>query len=1045
MRRIWLGALIICAVFWITPSGRAQTTTAAFHGIVRDQTGGVAPGASVTAKHLESGRERTVQTDASGRYLLTQMPVGAYELKAELSGFQQEVRRGVELAIGENAAVDFTLTVGEVSQSVVITEEAPLVETTGSSISGLVDSKQIRDLPLNGRDFMQLALLQGGVSAVLNSNNSPDKGSGTRASFAGARPYQNGYLLDGTDIGTRTNFRTPGSAAGVVLGVDTVREFQILVNSFSAEFVNAAGGVINAITRSGTNEIHGSGFEFLRNDNLDAAKWEDNSHGTRKPEFRRNQFGGTLGGPIKKDKLHYFGSYEGLRQAPGQTLTATVPTLAARQGQLPSGPVTVNPAVRPYLDLWPAPNGRDFGDGSAEYSSSRSATTSEDFWMARADFNLSSNDALMARFSFDRAASLIFPSPVPNVGTDQSSNYRFLTIEETKIVSPTASNVFRFAFNRSRGFTVDHFFTPISSSLYFIPGAPTFGSIIFGSNFAQVISNPGASGRNPGDNLMNLFQYQDTFSLVRGAHSFKFGGMANRYQLNDHSSSGDQGGQYQFPSLVALLTGRPNNLRLSAPEGVIGRGYRQLLFGFFAVDDWKATQRLTLNLGLRYEPINTPTEVAGRLAGLRDYLHDTSMTVGAPLFHNPSLKNFMPRIGFAWDVRGNGKTAIRGGFGLFDDQMIMNYLNQTADSNPPFTLRADIPNPVFPNALQALGSQSRSNPGPATINAFAPDNYQPYMMQYNLSVQRSLGANQSITVGYVGSRGNHLQREVLVNPPRPVVQPDGQLFFPNNAPRLNPAFGNIFLRKQDGQSFYNSVQIKMERRFSRGFQLQASYTFKRSVDDTSTSHGATDFGLIQVVQHPFDRKYERGLSNFDGRQSFVMNYSYELPFAKQAKGIAGTLLKQWQLAGIASAASGQPFFPIVGFDIANLKPSNQATRPNLAPGRSNNPVLGGPDRYFDPSAFVLRPAGDVGNLGRNTIIGPGVVNVDFVLSKNFAPTERLRVQFRSEFFNALNRANFSNPSQIVVFDSSGPVNGAGRITQTAGSSRQVQFGLKISF
>ena len=1057
-KRSWVSFLLMFGfVVFPVSDGHGQATTAGLHGIVRDQTGAVIPGVSVVARHVETGRERNTQTNQTGRYLFTQLPVGSYEVVAEQPGFQQQIRRGIELAVGEDATIDFSLAVGEVNQSVVITEEAPLVETTGSSVSGLVDSKQIRDLPLNGRDFLQLALLQGGVSAVLNSNEAPDKGTGTRTSFAGARPYQTGYLLDGTDISTRSNFRTPGSAAGVVLGVDTVREFQVLVNSFSAEFGNAAGGVINAISRSGTNELHGSAFEFLRNSVLDARNFFD--AGSDPPSFRRNQFGGTLGGPVRKDKAFFFGGYEGLRQGLGRTLIARVPTLAARRGILPSGAVTVAPSVRPYLNLWPTPNGRDFGDGTAEYFSARSATTGEDFWMVKGDFNLTPADSLMVRYSHDEADTLVFPSPVPNVATELASAYRFFTIEENKIISPTTTNNVRFSLNRTRNFTRDRLLTEIDPSLMFISGAPVFGSIIFGGNTAQSIHNPLSSGRNPDDNVTNLFQYQDTVSMVRGNHSWKFGGMVNRYQLNDRSGAGDQGGQYQFNSLADFLAGRSRNVRLTAPEGVVGRGYRQWLVGLFVQDDWKPVPRLALNLGLRYEPISGLSEVAGRLAALPS-LSSSAMVVGAPLFENPSKKNFAPRVGFAWDVFGGGRTALRGGFGIFFDQIITNYFNQTAGSNPPFTLRADIPNPVFPNALEALGTQSRTRPGPATINVFYPDSNQSYLMQYNLSIQQSLGNNHSFTVSYVGSRGNHLQREVLVNPPTPVIQTDGQLFFPVRAPRLNPNFGNTFARIQDGQSFYHSFQTKLDRRLSQNLQFQASYTVGKSIDDTSTSHGATDYGQIQVVQHPYDRKYDRGLSNFDIRQKFVANFVYELPWARQAQGVAGVLLREWQVAGIATVTSGSPFYPIVGFDVAQLVPTNNGTRPNLVPGASNNPVsgvtpgcgvvpagqaLGTPDRYYDPCAFRLQPRGYLGNLGRNTMIGPGLRSFDFVLSKNFAVTESVRIQFRSEFFNAFNRANLANPSQIVVIDAAGPVSSAGRITRTVSTSRQLQFGLKVTF
>ena len=1028
----------------------AQSTTAGVRGTVKDSSGGVLPGVTVTATHVETGRQRVGVSDARGQYVLPLLPVGAYDLAAELSGFQKQIRQALELQVGQEAVVDFALGMGQLTETVVVREAAPVVSTTTSSVSAVVDERQIRDLPLNGRDFMQLAMLQSGVAAVRNSNEAPDKGTGVRASFAGARPYQTGFLLDGTDISTKSNFRTPGSAAGVTLGVDTVREFQVLLNSFSAEFGNAAGGVINAVTRSGTNDFHGSAFEFHRNSKFDAPNYFD--PGDDAPPFTRNQFGFTVGGPVVKDRLFFFGSFEGLRQELGQTLIARVPTAAAREGRLPTGTVAVNPAVRPYLDLWPLPNGRDFGDGTAEFISSPSAPTKEDFWMARMDFNISRTDSVYVRFSADDASTLQFHSPIPNIGVDQITAYRFLTVEETKVMSSAAVNMVRFAWNHTRRGTEDNFLVPVDPSLYFVPGAPTFGSFAFGSNFAQTLNNPGASGRNPSREEMDLFQLQDVVTYVRGNHAWKFGGSVNRYHINEDGGAGDRGGQYQFASFATLLAGRPSSLRLTAPDAVVGRRFRQWLAGAFVQDDWKVSPRLTLNLGLRYEFITVPTEVDGRISAIPgDWRTATELTAGAPLFKNPSLKNFAPRLGAAWDVRGDGRTALRAGIGVFHDQLTTNYMAQTANSNPPFTLRVDIRNPVFPSALEALGTQTITAPGPATLHIFDwPNTRQPYMVQFNVSLQRAIGVNNSVTVAYVGSRGVNLQREVLVNPPTPVVQPDGRLFFPAGAPRINPAFGNVFLRIQDGASFYNSLQLKLERRLTKGLALHASYTWSKSVDDTSTSHGATDYGAIQVVQHPFDPQFDRGLSNFHVAHNFVTNFTWLTPSGGTR---LGGLLNDWRFGAIFSMASGSPFYPIVGYDIARLQPSNNGTRPNLAPGASTNPVRpGNPDQYFDPSAFTLQEAGYLGNLGRNTLIGPGLMNLDGVIARRIRLGKsgsgirgRAEMELRAEGFNILNRANFANPSQIVVFDQAGPVPSAGRITRTTTTARQIQFGVKLTF
>jgi hypothetical protein len=1045
MRVAILRALCVLSLLAACPAdAAAQRTAAAASGTVQDSTGGSLPGATVTARHVETGTVRTTVTNAAGRYALPQLAIGTYEFSVELQGFQTLVRRGIELAVGQDADLNFTLSVGDIAESVIVTQQTRVVETAPTAVSSVIDSYQIREMPLNGRDFVQLATLQAGVSAVRNTNTQPDKGSGIRPSFAGARPYQTGYLLDGTDISTKSNFRTPGSAAGVTLGVEAVREFQVVVNSFGAEFGNAAGGVINAVTRSGSNRVSGSAFEFHRNSAFDARNYFDPPD-EELPPFKRNQFGFTLGGPMKRDRIFWFAAYEGLREQLSRTMVANVPTAAAREGRLPSGTVVVNPVVRPYLDLWPMPNGRDFGDGTAEFISSPNAPTSEDFFVLRGDWNISGSDSLYARFSYDDASQLSYHSPVPNIGVDQLSGYRFFTVEETHIFS-SSTNMLRVAFNRTRSESQDHFFRDIPESLFFVPGVPVLGRFTFGSQFSQTIHNPGSAGDNPAIDSMDILQLHDTFTWVRGTHTWKFGGMVNRYLMrNDSWPSGDAGGQYQFNSFADLLAGRPNNLRLTAPEAILGRAFRQWLFGAYVQDEWKVSNHVTVNAGVRYEAVTVPVEVNGYNSALPDYRTGTAMVVGAPLFDNPSLKNFAPRVSAAWDVSGDGSLAVRGGFGIYHDQLVTNYINQTSDGNPPFTVRADIRNPIFPNALEALNQQARTSTA-TTINIFdLNDTRQPYMMQFNVSVQRALGADSSVTLAYVGSRGTNLQREVLVNPPQPVEQPDGRLLFPLGARRINPNFGAIFLRRQDGDSMYNSLQARFDRRLTRGLQLEASYTFARAIDDTSISHGATDYGAIQVVQHPFDSRFDRGLANFHVAHSFVANGMWDIPSPRGANDFVSALFSGWRLGGIFQMSSGQPFSVIVGFDVANVQSTNNGTRPNLAPGADSNPIRpGNPDQYFDPSAFVLQERGYLGNLPRNTLIGPGLINLDGVLSRTVR-IGRVQMQARIEIFNVLNRANFANPSQTVVFDAAGPVGSAGRITSTTTTARQMQLGLKLLF
>ena len=455
---------------------------------------------------------------------------------------------------------------------------------------------------------------------------------------------------------------------------------------------------------------------------------------------------------------------------------------------------------------------------------------------------------------------------------------------------------------------------------------------------------------------MDLFQLQDTFTWSRGSHLWKVRRHGESVSHAPAFLAGRSRRAVSVQFVCGLLAGRPNSLRLTAPEAVIGRNFRQWLFGAFIVDEWKVSSRVTANIGLRYEAITVPTERDGIMSSLPDPLTGTQMVVGAPLFNNPSLKNFAPRFGLAWDPRGDGRSAIRGGFGIYHDQLITNYLNQTADSNPPFTVRADIPNPIFPTRWRRSTPRSRTS-STTTLNIFDPDTHQPYLMQFNVSYQRALNASTSATVAYVGSRGKNLQREVLVNPADARdSQADGRIFFPAGAPRLNPNFGNIFMRKQDGTSFYDSLQLRLERRLTQGLQLQASYTWSHSDDDGSVSHGATDFGRHPGRAAPLRRALRSRLVELPRRAQLVVNGMWELPVGRDLTGAADALLGDWQLGAIFQMSSGSPFFPIVGFDIARLMPSNNQTRPNLRAGREQQPDQPGQSEPV-PRSDRVRAAG----------------------------------------------------------------------------------------
>jgi outer membrane receptor protein involved in Fe transport len=1045
----------------------AQTVGASIRGTITDAHGAVIANAKVEAHNVGTGAVNIATTDAAGRYRLPLLASGEYEVRVRAAGFQPRLQRGVNLAVGQNIIVDATLNVGQLESGVTVDATGPVINTSSATLSGLVTQDEVRDLPLNGRSFQQLALLQTGVSAALAAGNDHIGGRTPKISINGARPEQNSFLLDGTDINNVYN-KTPGSVAGVLLGVEAVLEFQVLANAYSAEFGRSSGGVINVVTRSGTNKYRGSLFEFHRNSALDAKNFFDPAERSI-PEFKRNQFGGALGGPIRKDKTFFFAAFEGLIERLGITGLTTVPDDNARKGLLqanvngnpqfrPDGTplfrqIELNPTIPAYLDLlFPRVNGRLLKSqrglltGAGEYFFTVSQPTNEYFVQGRIDHQLSTRDKLWGRYTFDHGdVGRQAPNKPPIAFIKERSRNQYLTLEYLRNFSSGAVNTAQFGFNRSVQESDNQ--RVIDTPAPFVPGEQ-FGFI----NIAGVVTELGGDSRLPRFDRLNNFQFSDTLFLTRGAHGLKFGGQAQRFQFNQLSIP-QQGGVLSFVSLESFLRGIPSNVDLAAPDKTDKvRGYRQSLFAFFAQDDFKFRPNLTFNLGLRYEFITVPTEVNGKISNLRQ-LTDSQLTIGDPWHNNPSLRNFAPRIGIAWDPFRNGKTAVRAGFGIFYDPFLPKYYFFSGTTNPPFTTRISIRDPEFPNVLAGFNPDA---PVPTQISRIGSDLKSSYIMQYNLSLQRSLPGGFDLTLAYAGSRGNHLLRFADVNlAPETIVngiktyQPQCPND-PNRQCRRYPNFGSISQRVTDAQSFYNSAQISLVRRYSAGLRTQFSYTYSRSVDDTSGIN-PPDFANNPALGLDFyDRKIDRGLSAFHIKHNLSFNWTYDLPFGRTAGGLAGALVKGWQFNNITTIRSGIPFTPRLGFNRSNNLNTVSFImheRPNLKPGISNNPILGGPDRYFDPDAFELPPAGTRGMLGRNTLIGPGMVEVDASLVKSFAFGESRALQFRVEVFNLANHPNFNVPSGLIVFTNAesalSPT--VGKITSTVTTSRQIQLGLKLTF
>ncbi len=1062
------------AALLVAPSIFAQTT-ATITGDVSDQSGAVVPRAQIIITNLDTGQSRTVIANDTGRYYAPAMNPGRYKVSASAQGFERAVQSGITLTVGSEQVINLSLRPGQISETIEVTGDPPAVQTTTSNVAELVNTQTVRALPLNGRSFDQLIYLQPGISVATAAGGSPNQGRGIKFSVAGARLTSNVFMLDGTDMNDSQNF-TPGGSGGQLLGVESILEFQVITHNATAQYGRSMGGIINAASKSGGNALHGDAYEFLRNSALDAKNYFDDPKAPI-PPFKRNQFGASLSGPIRRDHLFYFANYEGLRESLGVTKQkATVPSASTRRlCATPIDPTKVNPNVCPYLLLYPAANQPD----GTTLLFSQQQPARGDYGTAKIDWNPNEKNSFFVRYTMDDSAKLRQDATDHVLGLfaeDETHRNQYVSLVATRVLSPRVLNVARFGFNRST--TLVNLFNQanVPASLSFIPGQP-FGRLRVGG-----LSPLGATINDPRFFRMNSFQPGDDLSITRGAHALRTGFILERFQWNT-ANFNRIGGDYAFDTLDRFLHNIARSVDAPFPGSEPSRGIRAILFGTYFQDDYRVNRRLTLNLGLRYEITTVPTEVNGMMSFLSDP-SGTALLIQQPFKGNHL--NFAPRLGFAWDPKGDGKTAVRGGWGIYYDQVLLNQFLNMFDRNPTpdllggwLTVQLQGAKATFPHPFPLpLGTKPQFTLQNAVFNDFKT----PYSYQYNLTVQREIVHQLVVSVAYVGSRGKHLIERYDGNTPIPIVLAGGQACTPSRSPdsthpllpagtlctpatlpngtpfpRRNPAWGALQTRRLSGLSYYNALQVSVIRRFSGGFQVQGAYTYSKSVDTSGGLFSEEADNASTGAQIP-DRIFnEKGLSNFDVRYNAVINFLYELPLGKNLQGFARQILKGWELGGITTFSAGVPFTVVNSGNVSQNQATgaNFADRPSLAPGASNNPTqgvsrgcpgfpagtpVGTPTLFFDPCAFVPQPLGTFGNLGRNTLIGPGLTEVDVLVNKHFRMGERREVQFRTEFFNILNHPNFEAPAVTLTAQL---VSTAGQLTRTTTTSRQIQFGLKL--
>jgi len=1084
----------------------AQVTGATLSGMVTDEQGGPVPTATVRIKNVGTDVVREATTNGDGLYAAPNLLPGSYEVTISAQGFQTVVQRGITLTVGAQQALNVSLKIGSLSQKIEVNAAPPDIQTTTSTISETVDSKTMRELPLNGRDWTSLATLQPGVSSIPNqvgtgfSANKGNRGFGNQLSDSGHRANENTYRVNGISINDYSN-GSPGGASGLNLGVDGIQEFSVLTSNYTAEYGRTSGAIINAITKSGTNEFHGSGFFFDRDKVFDAKNYFDPAGPI--PSFRRIQFGGSGGTAIVKDKTFIYGTYEGLRQnQPGSQLIR-VPSLEARNGMLcvstPTNPcaslapVAVDSKVVPYLALWPCPASctNAVNQDSVSFNVALPSITNENYFTTRLDQKFSEKDTLSVSYFFD-SGPRSQPDPLLNATHQVFSRRQMASVEETHIFNPALVNTFRVGLSRIRG----DINNPVSGDSV---ATDTALAVAPGAIGPPQIGVPGIVTTAIGLGGLNRFlhrwtsgQFYDDAFVTRGTHSIKVGFAFERmlYNITEKLSPNGRFNNYGQPKtgpcstftsggLCLLLSNAPNRLNALAPGGSNEVAIRESLFAGYIQDDWRWRPNFTVNIGLRYEFTTLPNDANNRIQEITTLVNCATpgiapslsspcgpVHVGSFIKNNPTTKNFEPRIGFAWDPFKDGKTSVRAGFGIFDVLPLPYEFGLNTAATAPFQIIGSDPSGTLGTGIDPNISFNLNK----IRNRYIDQNpKRADVLDWNLNIQRQLGTSWTLLVGYVGSRSVHLSvaaDDINLVPP---IQTSAGILIPSGTYQLDPNWGGanggatpgppggagirpvVF----DGEATYHGFQSQLKHDIFHGVQGQLSYTFGKCRDTSSAPVTGDTYVNSIAVPLLLSKAYRVGACDFDIRHTLVGTVIWNVPGPKE--GLASYLAGGWQIGTIVTATSGSPFTVTNGgggdplntgfngdfsMDYANLIPGCNAT-----PGISTNSL--GQRVAFNAACFTAAPAVTggvlVGNSGRNRFYGPGLTTVDFSTFKNFAFRERFRVQFRAELFNALNHPNFAAPNFLNDANNSIGTGNAGVIGSTSTSSRQIQLGLKLAW